>query len=257
MKKTVTASLIVVIGLALVVGCAGCTSSTSPSPSPSTSIAAVSTAPVVSNTTALGTSIGNATAFGNATHLDVMLGQNFTVQLQSNPSTGYQWQPTYNTTSVKLVNQTYMAGAALPGAPGAEVFTFQGLKAGTSAAMFNYVSPANQTTISVTYTIDCTTLSIPSVNAVYVANGSNFTIQQLSNPSTGYQWRLDYSNDTIKLIAQAFVSNTTSTNLVGAGGTQRWTFQATAAGSAGIVLSEISPAKQITTTVPYLVLVTS
>jgi predicted secreted protein len=189
-----------------------------------------------------------------------MLGQNFTMQLQSNTaSTGYQWQPTYNTSAIKLVNHTYIASStALLGAPGADVFTFQGLQAGTSVITFNYVSPANQTTNTVTYTINCTTLNIPSVNAVLVSNGTNFTIQQLSNPSTGYQWRLDYTNDTITLVNQTFVSNaSTSSTVVGAGGTEVWTFQATATGSAGIVLSEISPASQTTTTIPYLVLIQS
>ena len=253
MKKNIAASLIVVIALALAVGCAGCTTSTSPSPSPSTNATAVS------NTTALGTALGNTTALGNATHLDVMQGQHFTIQLQSNPSTGYQWQPTYNTAAVTLVNQTYMAGStSLLGAPGAAVFTFQGTKTGTSVITFNCVSPANQTTNSVNYTINCTTLKIASVNAVFVSNGTNFTIPQPSNPSTGYQWQLQYTNDTFTLVNQTFASNVSASSaVVGAGGSELWTFQTTATGSGGIILSEVSPANQTTTIVPYLVLVTS
>ncbi|MGA9080000.1 MAG: hypothetical protein WB581_07195, partial [Halobacteriota archaeon] len=80
MKKTVMASLIVVVSLAFAVVCAGCTSSTSPSPSPGSTT----------------TVAGNGTALGNATDINVMQGQNFTMQLQSNPSTGYHWEPTYD-----------------------------------------------------------------------------------------------------------------------------------------------------------------
>ncbi len=94
MKKTVAASLVVVIALALAVVCAGCTSSTTPSPSPGTTTA------VVGNTTGLGTSLGNAT------NITVVQGQNFTMQLQSNPSTGYHWEPSYNNSSITLVNRT-------------------------------------------------------------------------------------------------------------------------------------------------------
>jgi len=239
MKKTVAASLIVVLSLALAVGCAGCTSSTTPSPSPTT------------------TAVTNATALGNATDIDVMQGQNFTTQLQSNPSTGYHWEPTYTNATITLVNRTFIASSTALGAPGADVFTFQGTQTGTSVITFNYVSPANQTTNSVSYTITCTALQIPTGNAVLVSQGQNFTIRQLSNPSTGYSWRLDYTNDTLKLVNQTFVSNSTSSTVVGAGGTELWTFQATGTGSGGIVLSEISPANQTTNTVPYLVLITS
>jgi len=247
MKKTVATSLVVVIALALAVGCAGCTSSTSPSPSPN------ATTTLVSNTTAL------ATSPGNATDIEVMQGQNFTMQLQSNPSTGYHWEPTYNNSTITLVNRTYIASSMpVPGAPGADVFTFQGTQAGASVITFNYISPANQTTNSVNYTITCTTLKIASVNAVLVSNGQNFTIQQQSNPSTGYHWQLDYTNDTLRLVNQTFTSNVSaSSTIVGAGGIEMYTFHATATGSGGIVLSEVSPANQTTNTVPYLVLITS
>ena len=254
MKKTIAASLIVVIALALAVGCAGCTTTTTPSPSPSTNATAVS------NTPALGTAAGNTTAFANATDLDVMQGQNFTIQLQANSaSTGYTWQPSYNTGDITLVNQTYMAASSsLIGAPGAQVFTLRGTQPVASVITFNYMSPANQTAKSVNYTINCTTLKINSVNGVYVANGTNFTMQQPSNPSTGYSWQLEYTNDTFTLVNQTFSSNvSTSSTIVGAGGAEMWTFQTTALGNGAIVLSEMSPANTTTSTVPYLVLVAS
>jgi inhibitor of cysteine peptidase len=252
MKKTVAASLIVVISLALAVVCAGCTSSTTPSPSPTTT--AVSSATVASDAAAaLGVNASDAT------NLTVAQGVNFTIQLQSNPSTGYQWKPTYNSSSITLVNQTYMASnTSLLGAPGADVFTFQGTQTGTSVITFNYVSPANQTTNSVHFTIDCTTLVSYSVNGVVVSNGTDFTIALQSNPSTGYHWELTvYDNATLKLVNQTYVSNTTSSAVVGAGGTDLFTFQATQAGGGGILFSEISPANETTNAVIYSVVIQS
>jgi len=259
MKKIVAVSLIVVISLALAVGCAGCTSSTTPSPSPST--AAVSSTAVASNASAdLGGNTSNATALREATNLTLVKGQNLTIQLQSNPSTGYQWEPTYNNASITLVNQTYVASnTSLLGAPGAELFTFQAPQTGTSVITFNYVSPANQTTNSVNYTINSTTLNVSTVNAVYVSQGQNFTIPLQSNPSTGYHWELSlYDNSTLKFVNETFVSSvSTSSTVVGAGGTDLWTFQAIHTGTGGIILSEISPANETTNGVVYSVLITS
>ena len=133
MKHTGLASLVVVISLALAILCAGCTSSTTSSPS-------------------AGTATGNATALGAG--ITVVQGQNFTVQLQSNPSTGYHWEPTYDNSSISFINRVFIAySASMPGAPGADVFTFQGTKQGTSVITFNDISPSNETANSVSYTV--------------------------------------------------------------------------------------------------------
>jgi inhibitor of cysteine peptidase len=261
MKKTIAASLIVVISLALAVVCAGCTTSTTSSPSPGTTTTALSSGTVARDAAAaLGGNASNAAALSDATNLSVAQGQNFTIQLQSNPSTGYQWKPTYNNASITLVNQTYVASSSsLLGAPGADVFTFQAPQTGTSVITFNYVSPANQTTNSVNYTINSTTLNVSTVNAVYVSQGQNFTIPLQSNPSTGYHWELSlYDNSTLKFVNETFVSSvSTSSTVVGAGGTDLWTFQAIHTGTGGIILSEISPANETTNGVVYSVLITS
>jgi predicted secreted protein len=257
MKKTVLASLIVVVSLALAVGCAGCTSSTTPSPSPSTTTTAVGSATVARDAAAeLGGN--NATSLRDATNLTAVQGQNFTIQLESNPSTGYHWVPSYNS-SVTLVNQTYVAGSvSVPGAPGADVFTFQGTQTGTSVIAFKYMSPANVTTSSINYTITCTTLITGvTVNAVYVSQGRDFTTQLQSNPSTGYHWELSlYDNSTLKLVNQTVASNV-STSSAGAGGMDLFTFQATHAGTGGIIFTEISPANQTTSAVVYSVIIPS
>ena len=249
--------VLVVIACATVM-IAGCTSSSTPSPSPSLSATttAVSSATVAADAAAaLG---GNAS---NATNLTAVQGQNFTIQLPSNSSigNGNHWElALYDTSSVTLVNQTYVADSiSVAGAASADVFTFQGTKTGTSVITFLCVSPANQTENTVKYTINCTTLTVPTVNAVYVSQGQDFTIRLPSNPSTGYHWELAfYDNSTLMLVNQTHASNvSTSSTVVGAGGTDLFTFQATQAGTGGIAFSEISPANQTTSTVVYSVVI--
>ena len=142
MKKTVVASLIVIVSLAFAVFCAGCTSSTTPSPSPG-------------STTAVA---GNGTALGNATVIDVMQGQNFTMQLQSNPSTGYHWELEYTNATLRLVNETFASNVStsntsVVGAGGTELYTFRATETGTGSIVLSDVSPANQTVNTVPYSV--------------------------------------------------------------------------------------------------------
>jgi predicted secreted protein len=67
---------------------------------------------------------GNAS---NATNLTTVQGQNFTIQLPSNSliGNGNHWELSlYDTSSVTLVNQTYVGGSISRGAPAADVFIF-------------------------------------------------------------------------------------------------------------------------------------
>jgi predicted secreted protein len=253
MKKHLIFLLVVIAGATVMI--AGCTSSSTPSPSATTT--AVSSATVATDAAAaLG---GNAS---NATNLTAVQGQNFTIELPSNSSigNGNHWALfLYDTSSVTLVNQTYMGGSTSAPGPRADVFTFQATQAGTSVITFNCVSPTNQIENTVKYTINCTTLNVPTVNAVYISQGQDFAIRLPSNPSTGYHWALSlYDNSTLKLVNQTFASNVSaSSTVVGAGGMDVFTFQATQAGTGGIAFSEISPANQITSAVVYSVVIAS
>jgi len=239
MKKIGVASWAVVLSIALAILCAGCTSSTTPSPS-------------------AGTSTGNATALGAG--ITVVQGQNFTIQLQSNPSTGYHWEPIYDNASIRFINRAYIASSIpMLGAPGEDVFTFQGTKQGTSIITFNNISPSNQTANSVNYTVTCTTTNVTQGNAALTSQGQNFTIQLQSNPSTGYHWEPTYDNSTIKFVNRAFASgvSTASATIVGASGTDLFTFQGTKQGTSIITFNNISPSNQTANSVSYTVVITS
>ncbi|MGZ4947422.1 MAG: protease inhibitor I42 family protein [Halobacteriota archaeon] len=240
MKKTGVASFAVLMALAVAVSCAGCVSPTTTSPSPG------STAPATSPT-ALGAGI------------TVMQAQSFTIQLQSNPSTGYNWIPNYDNSSIMFISRTYVASSVMPGAPGADVFTFQGTKPGTSTMTFNYTNSANQTATRVNYTITCTASNVTQGNAALVSQGQNFTIQLQSNPSTGFDWQPSYDNSTFTLVNRAFASSASTSNatIAGAGGTDVFTFQGTKPGTSVITFNNIGPENEATNSTTYTVVITS
>jgi inhibitor of cysteine peptidase len=238
MKNIGLASGVVILSLALVILCTGCTSSTTPSPS-------------------TGTATSNATALGAA--ITVVQGQNFTIQLQSNPSTGYHWEPTYDNSSITFINRAYVASSIpMPGAPGADTFIFQGVKQGTSIITFNNISPSNATANSVNYTVTCTMTNVAQGNAALVSQGQNFTIQLQSNPSTGYHWEPTYDNSTITLMNRAFASSvSTESAIVGVGGTDLFTFQGIKQGTSIITFNNISPSNATANSTSYTVVIQS
>jgi predicted secreted protein len=91
--------------------------------------------------------------------------QNFTIQLQSNPSTGYQWEPQFDSTTLSLVDSVFISGPNpndLVGVAGSQNFTFQGITQGTSVITFNNIGPSNQTANSVTVSVTVTAADPPT-----------------------------------------------------------------------------------------------
>ena len=79
--------------------------------------------------------------------IDIKTDKEFVVliALESNPTTGYSWQASFDTTALELVEQTYELGEyakeGLVGAGGTELFRFKALKSGTVQITFNYQRP--------------------------------------------------------------------------------------------------------------------
>jgi predicted secreted protein len=130
---------------------AGCTSSVNNN---NTSTVLTQTSENVSMTTTT-----NAT---NATHGEPMTaaqGQNFAITLRSNPSTGYHWEPQFDSAALSLTDSAFMSDPNphnLVGVPGSQVFTFQGLTKGTTTITFNNVSPAQIITEQTVYAVTVT-----------------------------------------------------------------------------------------------------
>jgi inhibitor of cysteine peptidase len=75
----------------------------------------------------------------------VVPGAVITVTLCSNPSTGFSWGEQAQISDKEVLKQTshktVAAATSMPGAPGSQVWTFEGLKAGIASASFSYSRP--------------------------------------------------------------------------------------------------------------------
>jgi inhibitor of cysteine peptidase len=88
------------------------------------------------------------------------VGGTFLIVLDSNPSTGYQWQLTQspNREFLKLIDSTYRAPITeLVGAGGKEIWSFKALSVGQRTIVFEYVRPwekDKEPLKSVTFTVN-------------------------------------------------------------------------------------------------------
>ena len=75
--------------------------------------------------------------------ITVSVGKTFQIALDSNPTTGHEWQPTYDKSLLELVEKTYKQGETakqgLVGAGGVEYFRFRALKPGQTTVDMDYM----------------------------------------------------------------------------------------------------------------------
>jgi predicted secreted protein len=66
-------------------------------------------------------------------------GQEFTISLESNPTTGYQWIPMFNTSIINLISHSFQPSTTkLMGSPGTDIFNFKGINYGTESLKMVY-----------------------------------------------------------------------------------------------------------------------
>jgi len=70
--------------------------------------------------------------------VSVKSGGDFTIKLESNPTTGYSWQPIYDDTYVKLISNDFVQATNLMGGGGVERFMFRAVKSGNSNIEMSY-----------------------------------------------------------------------------------------------------------------------
>ena len=105
------------------------------------------------------TTTTNATNVTHAEPMTAVQGQNFTITLRTNPSTGYRWEPQFDATALTLTNSVFISDPNphnLVGVPGSQIFTFQGLAKGTTTITFDNVSPAQIITKQAVYAVTIT-----------------------------------------------------------------------------------------------------
>lgn len=97
-----------------------------------------------------------ATSESHVTSMTASAGQNFTVTLDSNPSTGYQWDVSAiaNNDLVRFIKSDFVqSDSGLIGAGGKQTLTFQALKAGETTIVLDYARPWEKENPADTYMI--------------------------------------------------------------------------------------------------------
>jgi len=74
--------------------------------------------------------------------IEINAGSQFDIALESNPTTGYSWEASYDQDQLELVDQSYEPGEnaqqGLVGAGGTDIFRFKALKSGQTQVMMSY-----------------------------------------------------------------------------------------------------------------------
>jgi inhibitor of cysteine peptidase len=79
--------------------------------------------------------------------IEATVGEQFAIYLDSNPTTGYKWEASFDQAALKLVKNEYKQNEAKPGMVGVggiEQFMFQTLKAGDTQIKLTYKRPWEQ-----------------------------------------------------------------------------------------------------------------
>ena len=128
-------SLVVLLAISILVGCAAPAPEPAPAPTPPTPYSTVSI-PIEE--------------FPNHPHIDVVMhavvGEELTVTLGSNPTTGFRWSEFAEISDESVIKQVShkFVGPGIdkpPGTSGEEVWTFKALKKGTTTISMEYSRP--------------------------------------------------------------------------------------------------------------------
>ncbi len=72
-------------------------------------------------------------------NITVNKSKEFTISLESNPTTGYQWIPIFNTSIINLISHNFQPSTTkLIGSPGTEIFKFKAINYGTESLKMIY-----------------------------------------------------------------------------------------------------------------------
>lgn len=187
--------------------------------------------------------------------VETEVGEDFSVSLEGNPSTGYIWSLSEepDTGLISLASKDIFDSGDMPGAPAMQVFNFDALAEGSTELKFEYsrpwetdVEPERTCTVSVMISAGSSEpareFSDPNT-PIDVKKGEDFVIALESNPSTGYLWELVEEPDSSILAFESmrYVQPVTEEGTVGAPGKELWRFDTLEAGSAKISFKYVRP----------------
>ncbi len=174
--------------------------------------------------------------------IEANAGDEFTITVASNPTTGYEWQLAQPLVGGVLLFMSSEYEAAetdteIEGAGGKDVWTFKAEGLGDTKVSLKYVrpwegnaTPADQRTFNII------------VNSTEVDVGDEFTVTLDSNPTTGYEWQLaDTLDGSILELVGSEYTVPNDVGLVGAGGIEVWTFKAVGSGETTVPMNYVRP----------------
>jgi len=80
----------------------------------------------------------NKTYGKNNDEIKTKVGEIFSIELESSPTTGYQWEESFDEKKVKLVDKKFDLPSNAIGASGKETFTFEAFSEGNSTIQLDY-----------------------------------------------------------------------------------------------------------------------
>ncbi|MFC1717083.1 protease inhibitor I42 family protein [Candidatus Poribacteria bacterium] len=140
--------------------------------------------------------------------IEVETGEQFTISLQSNPTTGYSWQPKFDSRFLELVESKFASSSPeLIGAGGLETFVFLAHREGQAEITLEYQRPWEDQPIGKqSRKVNITDSGISILNGTM---GEAITISLISNPTTGYTWHPEFDSSFLKLVNRGFASDST------------------------------------------------
>jgi inhibitor of cysteine peptidase len=85
--------------------------------------------------------------------MKVRMGEPFEVSLDSNPTTGHSWEPSFDPHQLSLKDSVYTPSSILVGAGGRETFTFISLKRGNIDLKMRYRRPWENVAIEIIHMV--------------------------------------------------------------------------------------------------------
>ncbi|KAJ3361815.1 hypothetical protein GGF32_006990 [Allomyces javanicus] len=175
--------------------------------------------------------------------VNVAVGEKFVIDIEGNPTTGYNWEFFGPTDLVKMMWSDYhnkAAPAGVMGAGGVFLWEMEAAVPGSALLTFGYKRAHDKQPVD-TYRVQLNVRrggnASPAINQnVNATVGDDFKIMLDSNATTGYQWEFVgpinvAPNNVVRMTSSEYQNAAAPAGMVGVGGKQIFHFVATAPGA--------------------------
>lgn len=182
--------------------------------------------------------------------LSAALAEETTVELESNPTTGYQWTVAVDGLGVEVTEgemTTPETGDNLAGAPGMQSFTVTGTAAGEAILTFTYARSWEKSDDDQTVTMKATVNDDLAVTLEPISDTRAMTLEGLGTPeltilleanaTTGYSWVLAAEGEAVTVTEEEYKADEAADDAVGVGGVQPYLVKAVKPGDAKLIFT--------------------